>query len=152
MSNDGPSPMDVSMETGENNTMAGRVGPTPDAYPMSNDGGQGPMPSVGGEGPIGGPREPMPHTPRGSGSMANEGGEGPMPSNEGEPHRLKWHEWAAMPNVREQYQFENGERIFQFSDRGAWKPFDRDAQRRLRALFQRMLDTQVSISREEEIN
>ena len=50
----------------------------------------------------------------------------------------RWKEWFSNPEVADKYTFEDGERIFEFSDRYSrtgWKPFDKIAQLQLQALF-----------------
>ena len=50
----------------------------------------------------------------------------------------RWNEWLATPEVANQFTFEKGERIFEFSDsysRTGWKPYDRNSQMQLRTVF-----------------
>ena len=53
----------------------------------------------------------------------------------------RWNEWLLTPAVKDQFTFEDGERIFEFSDsfsKTGWKPFDKSAQTQLRDIFRRM--------------
>ena len=50
----------------------------------------------------------------------------------------RWNEWLLTPEVADQFTFEDGERIFEFSDsfsKTGWKPFDKGAQLQLRDIF-----------------
>ena len=72
-------------------------------------------------------------------------GVGSMPSDAAAPteplpreprSRSRWNEWYS--ENKDQYEFEDSERIFEFSDsysRTGWKPFDKIAQLQLQALF-----------------
>ena len=53
----------------------------------------------------------------------------------------RWNEWLATPEVANQFTFEKGERIFEFSDsysRTGWKPYDRNSQMQLRTVFDKL--------------
>ena len=64
----------------------------------------------------------------GSGEPLPEGPRYPRP-----PRTMsRWNEWLL--GVQEQFLFEDGERISEFSDDGRWKPYDKGAQAQLRAL------------------
>ena len=65
----------------------------------------------------------------------------------------RWNEWLSTPEVADQFTFEDGERIFEFSDsfsKTGWKPFDKSAQTQLRDIFLRMKCAESTCS--EEVN
>ena len=80
----------------------------------------GPMPSDAAAPTAPLPEEPLPEEPPQRRTMS------------------RWNEWLLTPEVADQFTFEDGERIFEFSDRYSrtgWKPFDKIAQLQLQALF-----------------
>ena len=58
------------------------------------------------------------------------------------PNRSRWNEWLLTPEVADQFMFEDGERIFEFSDRYSrtgWKPYDQLTQGQLSRIFTDMI-------------
>ena len=77
------------------------------------------------------PTEPLPREPR---------------------SRSRWNEWYS--ENKDQYEFEDSERIFEFSDsysRTGWKPFDKSAQTQLRSLLRSCTHGSLE-STTEEVN
>ena len=65
----------------------------------------------------------------------------------------RWNEWLLTPEVADQFTFEDGERIFEFSDsfsKTGWKPFHKSDQTQLRDIFLRMKCAESTCS--EEVN
>ena len=113
--------LDDSAETGGGDAMARGVGPMPSdaAAPTAPPPQEGVAQASCGSGePV--PEEPLP-------------GEPPQRRTQS-----RWKEWSSKPEVVEEYTFEYGERIVEFNDessRTGWKPFNKSAQPKLRAIM-----------------
>ena len=134
-----PSALDDSAETGGGDAMARGVGlmPSDAAAPTAPPPQEGVAQASCGSGePV--PEEPLP-------------GE-PLPEEPPQRRTMsRWNEWLLTPEVADQFTFEDGERIFEFSDsfsKTGWKPFDKSAQTQLRDIFRRMMYAESTLMNE----
>ena len=98
--------------------------------------GVGPMPSDAAAPAAPPPQEePLPEEPLPGEPLPEE----PLPEEPTQRRTMsRWNQWLLSPGVAGQFTFEDGERIFEFSDsfsKTGWKPFDKGAQLQLRDIF-----------------
>ena len=98
--------------------------------------GVGPMPSDAAAPAAPPPQEePLPEEPLPGEPLPEE----PLPEEPTQRRTMRrWNQWLLSPGVAGQFTFEDGERIFEFSDsfsKTGWKPFDKGAQLQLRKIF-----------------